>query len=155
MKTYYPKNTLAEALQAAEPMLAQTALAQAEAGLANIRDECVAHLDGLQAQLESLKGKTEGARERVRSAYELSRQIIGLGQVVGVPQLDDAARGLCDVADGIMHREAADWAPVEAHIDAMRLMRHPSLDQGGVSILLESLNGLRRKFGCAPVPSAG
>lgn len=154
MKTHYPRNTMAAALKAADPMSAQMALEQAEAGLVAIRDECVTYLDDLQAQLECLGATVADVRERLKCAYGLSRKVIGVGYVVGLPQIDSAAQSLCDVADCILQSGNLDWAPVSAHIGVMRLVRQPGMDAGSVDVLLSGLGDLRRKFGCASVPAA-
>lgn len=153
MKIYYPKNTLAAAMKAAEPLMAHTALGRAATGLAAIRNQCLAQLDELLALLVALPGDVTDMHDRLRQGYHLSRRIIGLGHVAGFPQVDMAALSLCDVIDGLLARNIADWAPVEAHVDAMRLMRHPDLPEQSIAMLLSSLDDLRVRFGCATVPA--
>lgn len=149
MKIFYPKNTLAIAMKAAEPMLAQTALGRAETGLAAIRSQCLAQLDELLAELDAPADAGVDVRGRLKRTYDASRRIIGLGHVAGFPQIDMGALSLCDVADGILAREQVDWAPIAAHIDAMRLMRHPDLPNSAITMLLESLDTLRERFSFA------
>lgn len=146
MKTYYPKNTLREALIAAEPMLAQTGLGRAETALRSIKDECLAHLDELLRDMDPTPDGRGDAVERLRHAYERARRMIGLGAVTDYPQLDTAARSLCDVADGILSRSQPDWAPIRAHIDAMLLMRQHALPPEATRELLASLETLRARF---------
>lgn len=148
MKVYYPKNTLAAAMKAAEPQMAQTALGRAESGLATIRDQCLEQLDEMLASLSALAVAAPDVRERLKQGYQLSRRIIGLGHVAGFPKIDAAALGLCDVADGLIARNIADWAPVEAHIGAMRLMRRPDLPEQAAEVLLSGLDALRVRFAC-------
>lgn len=152
MKIYYPKNTLAAAMKAAEPLMAQTALGRAETGLAAIRGQCLAQLDEMLVELAAVAGTTPDVRERLKRGYHLSRRIIGLGHVAGYPHVDMAALSLCDVADGLIARNIVDWAPVEAHVDAMRLMRHPDLPEQAIQMLLSSLDELRARFSCASAP---
>jgi hypothetical protein len=152
MKIYHPKNTLRDALVAAEPMLAQTALGRAETGLRSIRAECLAHLDELMKDLDPAPQGGGDTASRVRHAYERARRIIGLGAVTDYPQLDLAARSLCDVADGILSRPQPDWAPIRAHIDAMLLMRLHPLPPEATRELLASLDKLRARFGFASAP---
>jgi hypothetical protein len=151
MKIYHPKNTLREALVAAEPMLAQTALGRAETGLRSIKAECLAHLDELMNDLDPAPQGADVAG-RVRHAYERARRIIGLGAVTDYPQLDRAALSLCEVADGILSHSQPDWAPIRAHIDAMRLMRAHELSADATRELLASLETLRARFGFASAP---
>lgn len=153
MKIYYPKNTLAVAMKEAEPLMAQTALGRAETGLAAIRNQCLAQLDELLALLVGLPGDVPDMRDRLRQGYHVSRRIIGLGHVAGFPHVDMAALSLCDVVDGLLTRNIADWAPVEAHVDAMRLMRHPDLPEQSITMLLSSLDDLRARFGFANAPA--
>jgi hypothetical protein len=151
MKIYHPKNTLREALVAAEPMLAQTALGRAETGLRSIRAECLVHLDELMNDMDPAPHGGDVAG-RVRHAYERARRIIGLGAVTDYPQLDSAALSLCEVADGILSHPQPDWAPIRAHIDAMRLMRAHELSAEATRELLASLETLRARFGFASAP---
>lgn len=152
MKIYHPKNTLREALVAAEPMLAQTALGRAETGLRSIRAECLAHLDELMSDLDPAPQSGGDISSRVRHAYERARRIIGLGAVTDYPQLDRAALSLCEVADGTLSHPQPDWAPIRAHIDAMRLMRAHELPAEATRELLASLETLRARFGFASAP---
>ncbi len=152
MKIYHPKNTLRQALIDAEPMLAQTALGRAETGLRSIRAECLAHLDELMKDLDPAPHGGGDPAARVAHAYERARRMIGLGAVTDYPQLDIAARSLCDVADGILARAQPDWAPIRAHIDAMQLMRLHPLPPEATRELLDSLDALRARFGFSAAP---
>lgn len=152
MKIFYPKNTLSAALKAAEPLMAQTALGRAETGLAAIRNQCLVQLDELLALLFAAPAEPQDQQARLRNVYHLSRRIIGLGHVAGFPHIDLAALNLCDVVDGLITRNHYDWAPVGAHIDAMRLLRHPDLPERAITVLLSSLDELRVRFGCARIP---
>ena len=154
MKIFYPKNTLRAAMEAAEPLMANTALGRAETGLASIRAECLAHLDALLATLDALDRSGDPPNARLGLAYETSRRLIGLGAVTGYPQIDRAARGLCDVADSLMSRGAGAWAPVAAHIDALKLMRHHPLPASAVQHLLTGIEALKTKFVLAAATDA-
>lgn len=154
MKIFHPKNTLRAAMEAAEPMLANTALGRAETGLASIKTECLAHMDTLIARLIELDRCHDASNAKLTLAYESARRLIGLGAVTGYPQIDHAARGLCDVADGLISRGSGAWAPIAAHIDALNLMRHHQLPAGAVQHLLTSLETLKRKFAQAEATEA-
>jgi hypothetical protein len=154
MKIFYPKNTLSAALKAAEPLMANTAIGRAETGLAAIRGQCLAQLDELLASLVALPAQAPDVRVRLKQAYHVSRRIIGLGHVAGFPQVDMAALNLCDVADGLITRNLCEWPPIEAHIDAMRLLRHADIPEAAIAMLLSSLHELRARFGCASIPAS-
>ena len=146
MKVFYPKNALRAALASSEPLLANKALGRAETGLAGIKSECLAHLDKLLMELDRLPASGDDKRLGIRNAYDLARRMIGLGAVTGYPQIDQAARSMCDVADGVLNRAVIDWAPIRAHIDARKLMRHYDLPPVATGHMLASLDTLRVKF---------
>lgn len=146
MKIFYPKNTLRVAMEAADPLLANTALGRAETGIASIKAECLSHMDALIARLVELDRSRDASSAKLMLAYEAARRMIGLGAVTGYPQIDHAASGLCDVADGLMSRGSEVWAPIAAHIDALNLMRQHELPAVAVQQLLTSLETLKHKF---------
>jgi hypothetical protein len=95
MKITYTKNRLRDALDSAPPMMAATAVKQAEALLGEMQQECVARLDVLLATFPAgLSGDDDARRVQVREVYETSRRMIGVATVAGIPEMDIAAQSL-------------------------------------------------------------
>lgn len=151
MKITYAKNRLRDALDAAAPVMAQTSLNRANDLLAEMQDDCLKHLDGLIAEFPSGPGADPAAS--IRKAYDTARRMIGVGTVAKLPEIDIAARSLCDAADGLMHRQKTDWEPVRVHIDAIHLMRRPDMPEVARQQLLVGLEALRGRF-APPQPAA-
>lgn len=151
MKITYAKNSLRDALSSASPILAQTAVAQAEKMLAAIEDQCLAQLDALLAEFPAEAAKDAGAATtQMRAAYDTARRMIGIGTAARFPALDVAAKSLCEVADGMMTRGQSDWEPVRVHIDTMRLLRQPQLPEAAVGQVLAGLDAVRSRFAVKP-----
>jgi hypothetical protein len=147
MKITYAKNSLRSALADASPVLAQTAVVQAEKMLAAIESQCLEQLDVLLAELTLVPGEDAATRgKQIRSAYDTARRMIGIGTAARFPAMDTAAKSLCEVADGLSVRNMTDWAPVRVHIDTMRLLRQPNMPQAATEQLLAGLEAVRGRF---------
>jgi len=156
MKITYAKNRLGEALTSASPVLAQTAVAQAQKMLAAIEGQCLEQLDVLLAELPHAGAEdAETCAQQIRTAYDTARRMIGVGTAANYPALDRAAKSLCEVADGLMVRNLADWAPVRVHIDTMRLLRQPNLPEPATAQLLAGLESVRSRFAVKPRSTDG
>jgi len=147
MKITYAKNRLGEALTNASPVLAQTAVAQAEKMLAAIESQCLEQLDVLLAEFPlDASADAEIRAQQIRAAYNTARRMIGVGTAASFPALDVAAKSLCEVADGLLVRSLTDWAPVRVHVDTMRLLRQPNMPEAATSQLLAGLDSVRSRF---------
>lgn len=147
MKITYTKNRLGDALSSAPPMMAAKAVKQAEALLGEMQQECVARLDVLLSDFPAgLSGDDDARRVQVREVYETSRRMIGVATVAGIPEMDIAARSLCEVADALLSRQKSDWEPLRVHISTMHLLRRADIPEAAKGQLLVALEGLRAKF---------
>ncbi len=151
MKITYAKNRLGEALADAPPVMAHMAIAQAEKMVAAIEGQCLEQLDLLLAALQlEAPADAETCSKQIRNAYDTSRRMIGIGTAARYPALDVAAKSLCEVADGLMVRNQADWAPIRIHIDTMRLLRQPGMPEAASAQLLLGLESMRSRFAIKP-----
>jgi hypothetical protein len=147
MKITYTKNRLRDALDSAPPMMAATAVKQAEALLGEMQQECVARLDVLLAAFPAgLSGDDDARRVQVREVYETSRRMIGVATVAGIPEMDIAAQSLCEVADALLVRQKSDWEPLRVHISTMHLLRRSDIPEAAKGQLLVALESLRAKI---------
>lgn len=151
MKITYTKNRLGEALENAPPMMAAVAVKQAEALLGEMEQECLARLDTLLGAFpEGLSGDEESQRAKMRDVYETARRMIGVATVARIPEMDVAARSLCDVADGLLVRRKHEWEPLRVHIDTMHLLRRADIPQPARAQLLVALDAVRGRFASQP-----
>lgn len=154
MKITYAKNRLRDALDSAPPMMAATAVKQAEALLSEMEQDCLARLDVLLAAFPpGLTGDEDARRAQMRDVYESSRRMIGVATVAGIPEMDIAARSLCEVADAMLVRQKTDWEPLRVHISTMHLLRRADIPAPARGQLLVALESLRAKI--APSEPAG
>ena len=147
MKITYAKNRLRDAIDSAPPMMAATAVKQAEALLGEMEQECLARLDVLLAAFPQGLSGDEGARSaQMREVYDTSRRMIGVATVAGIPEMDIAARSLCEVADALLVRQKTDWEPLRVHISTMHLLRRSDIPDPAKGQLLVALESLRTKI---------
>jgi hypothetical protein len=154
MKITYAKNQLRAALDNAPPMMASTAIKQAEALLGEMENDCLARLDVLLAAFPAgLSGDDDARSVQMREVYDTSRRMIGVATVAGIPEMDIAARSLCEVADALLVRQKSDWEPLRVHISTMHMLRRPDLPEAAKGELLVALESLRTKL--SPAAPAG
>jgi hypothetical protein len=155
MKITYTKNRLGEALENAPPMMAAVAVKQAEALLGEMEQECLARLDTLLGAFpEGLSGSEDAQRATMREVYETSRRMIGVATVARIPEMDVAARSLCDVADGLLVRRKHEWEPLRVHIATMHLLRRTDVPEPARAQLLVALDAVRGRFATLPPAAA-
>jgi hypothetical protein len=155
MKITYTKNRLGEALENAPPMMAAVAVKQAEALLGEMEQECLARLDTLLGAFpEGLSGSEDAQRATMREVYETSRRMIGVATVARIPEMDVAARSLCDVADGLLVRRKHEWEPLRVHIATMHLLRRADVPEPARAQLLVALDAVRGRFATLPPAAA-
>lgn len=153
MKITYAKNRLRDAIDSAPPMMAATAVKQAEALLGEMEQECLARLDVLLAAFpQGLSGDEDARSAQMREVYDTSRRMIGVATVAGIPEMDIAARSLCEVADALLVRQKTDWEPLRVHISTMHLLRRSDIPDPAKGQLLVALESLRTKI--APVTAS-
>ena len=147
MKITYAKNRLRDAIDSAPPMMAATAVKQAEALLGEMEQECLTRLDVLLAAFpQGLSGDEDARSAQMREAYDTSRRMIGVATVAGIPEMDIAARSLCEVTDALLVRQKTDWEPLRVHISTMHLLRRSDIPDPAKGQLLVALESLRTKI---------
>jgi hypothetical protein len=147
MKTIYVENLLRAAMDSALPQMAQTAIGRAETNLASIVSECLSYLDALFVQFPGeVSGDPALRLQQMREAYNTSRRMIGVAHASGFPDVDVAAKSLCDVADALLTIGSTNWDPIGLHIQTMRLLRNLELASEERSRLLAGLEDLKKRF---------
>ncbi len=119
------------------------ALGKAEQNLALIRDDCVASLDALLAELLSLCGRGgPPPSDEVRGEiYRISNEIHGIAGVFDLPELGRAAYSLCELVDRLATLGRWHQASVDVHLSALQLLRKPG-SAADPANLLERLRAL-------------
>ena len=100
-------------------------LMRAEKALESLRDPCLAAIDAHMAEIERRFGTRAAGRvaESLEDLYTLSSRIIDAS--MGLPEsgVDDGARAICEMVARSRARGALDWASVDVHLAALKLLR--------------------------------
>jgi len=150
-----PPNLLAEALDLAAPQLAERAISAAEENLAAMADTCRSRIESLLHDIDAMTVavQNDDFNATVLKTYFLAVKLVGLGRPAGYPDLDVAAKSLCDVLDGLMVAGLPDVrfpTLVTVHTSAMRQLREPAILAEGAADLLSGLRALRSRFAVRP-----
>jgi hypothetical protein len=154
-KFFKPVNRLAGALQDGTNRTLREGIRAADRNLTYIAGDCLQHVEEAIARLEQLIADwpADGGSDRLQEFYGISLSIIGVASVVDLPQIDVAAKSLCDVLDGMITRGIEFREPVAVHVGAMRLLRNitnPTDSQHVIDGLLK----VRKRFAFDPLVDA-
>ncbi len=125
VRKFKPPNRLAKMIKERGGLLAQDAIAAAEAGVESLREASLAALDETLAEIETRFGKGAENREAesFESLYVLASRIIDVSAFVAGTGLDRAAMSLCGLADNCAEAGAWRWDAVDVHLNALKLLR--------------------------------
>lgn len=104
--------------------------------------------DVLLLDLETVTAPAGGdwTRARTQAACDIARRFIGTASQAGLPDLDAAARSLCQVANDMIACDRHEPEPIRAHAEAMRLLRLPEALGRNLPELLDGLRLVREGF---------
>lgn len=125
VRKFQPPNRLAKMIKERGGLLAQDAIAAAEAGVESLREASLSALDETLAEIEARFGKAAENREAesFEALYVLASRIIDVSAFVAGTGLDRAAMSLCGLADNCAEAEAWRWDAVDVHLNALKLLR--------------------------------
>lgn len=147
-RVHFPRNRLAAVISNTSPRVIRECIEQAESNLKLIAGDCAAHIETSLCRLEhNLSGwPTHPDAEYLASLYEPCLSMIGSATVAGLPDLDQAAKSLCDVLDGFWATSTWERDPVQVHIASMRLLQQPAALGAAATQVLEGLQKVRSKY---------
>lgn len=125
VRKFRPPNRLSRLIKDRGGVLAQDAIAAAEAGVETLRESSMAALDETLAEIEQRFGKGAPARteEPFEALYLLASKIIDVSAFVSGTGLDKAGMSLCELADNCAEGGAWRWDAVDVHLNALKLLR--------------------------------
>jgi len=91
---------------------------RAESGESNAEIE--KEISAIAAIASGAKGNVQ-PQEDMKKILEQADQVVTFAGTFGYDYLDLAARGLCDMADGLIRTQCTDAAPIHVHVMALRL----------------------------------
>lgn len=129
------------------PRLAASDSDPARTGLAQLTILGLERLDALLLDLETVAAPAGAwTRARTEAARRIAAGFVGLASQAGLPDLENAARSLCEVADGLIEQDHHVREPVRVHVEAMRLLRLPEALGRNIPELLAGLAMVRQRF---------
>jgi hypothetical protein len=148
---HFPKTHLAELAERHGGTTRSHALEEATKGVQCMLDiglEMINHaMVAIEATIYSAK---EGLLDRPAMVDLLRQadQIVTMAATFEYATLEEAAKSLCDVVDGLLARGLTDAAPVLVHVQAMRFMIPGSakFGQGEVTLILAELARVRDHY---------
>lgn len=125
VRKFRPPNRLASMIKERGGLLAQDAIAAAEAGVETLRESSMAALDAALAEIEGRFGKDapDRASQSFDHLYLLASGVIDVSVFVADAGIDKAAMSLCGLADSCAEAGAWRWDAVDVHINALKLLR--------------------------------
>ncbi|USQ95513.1 chemotaxis protein CheE [Caulobacter sp. RL271] len=125
VRKFRPPNRLASMIKDRGGLLAQDAIAAAEAGVETLRESSMAALDEALAEIDSRFGKSapDRATQSFEDLYLLASRIIDVSAFVADSGVDKAAMSLCGLADSCAEVGAWRWDAVDVHVKALKLLR--------------------------------
>lgn len=104
---------------------AHESLLRAEKALESLRAPCLLAIDEHMAEIELRFGSDAAGRsaEPMNDLYRLSSRIIDVSMGLPDSGIDDGARAVCEMVARSRARGALDWASVDVHLAALKLLR--------------------------------
>ncbi len=132
-KVYFPKIRLQEMLNRPGGISRDQALEGAISNLDDMKGEGNIIIENAIAAIEALSAQVNGGKlapEVMKEILEQADQVVTLAGTFAYVALDRAARGLCDITDGLMQAGKGDAAPVLVHVRALRMFAPRSIPLG-------------------------
>ena len=144
VRVYKPKYRLARQLRTDPNITTATAIRQAEAAVASLRERLLTEVDDQIARAEAALIDVLGTadREATERIYDCGDRLSGVAGACGLGALGDAALGACDLIDWMRQNEH--WEPnaLAVHVAALRLLRGGP-DEAAAKDVLDGLARVR------------
>jgi hypothetical protein len=156
-KVYFPKIRLQEMLNRPGGISRDQALEGAIANLDDMKGESNLIIEDAIAAIEASSAQVHGGQlspEVMKEILEQSGQVVTLAGTFGYVALDRAARGLCDITDGLILAGLGDAAPVLVHVRALRMFapRSLPLSKDACEQVLAELEKIMVFYDLKPIP---
>lgn len=143
VRTFRIENELAKKIDAPGGITVAEALAAAEAGVEQLRAECLSALDQKIGEIDAIAqpGAFRASPAELARIYRLANEILGEAGALGLHELSEAGRSLCELASRWV-RARLDAEPIRLHAAAMKSLRRPHV-AGAPELRAAVLAGLR------------
>lgn len=124
VRKFRPPNRLARLVQDRGGLMAKDAIAAAEVGVESLRENCMAELDEVLAEIERRFAPGPAREvETFDTLYALTLRIIDVGTFVADAGVDQAAISLAALTDSCAEAGVWRWEAIDVHLHALRLLR--------------------------------
>jgi hypothetical protein len=123
-KVLFPKIRLQEMLNRPGGISREDALLGAMENVRSISGEGDQQIEDAIVKIEAIaisRAKSQFSPEDLKAVLILADQIVTLAGTFGYSSLDRATKNLCDMADGLLHADRGEAAPILVHVRAVRL----------------------------------
>jgi hypothetical protein len=124
-KIHFPVTRLAELAARPGGVTRTTALEEATKSVQSMLDIGLETTNYAMASIEAIAYSAKNGRLEIADMQNVLRQadhIVTMAATFGFAGLEESAKSLCDVTDGLISRGMPDAAPVIVHVQSMRLM---------------------------------
>jgi hypothetical protein len=158
-KVLFPKLRLQEMLNRPGGISREEALSAALENVRSISGEGDQQIEDAIVKIEAIAispGKSQFLPEDLKAILELADQIVTLAGTFGYSSLDRATKNLCDMADGLLHTDRGEAAPILVHIRAVRLFAPSAsaLSEEEAQKVLAELEKIKKFYNFAGLASA-
>jgi hypothetical protein len=155
VRYFKPENRLAKIIVAPGGKSVEAAVEDAKAGLLQISDACLEQIDEALARTYRLCERAPTQAE-IAELYTSVRDIAGLAQIGGLPDLGVAALSFCALLDHAQNGGRLTRAHIEVHLNVLRILRHPeAIPEADRSKVLENLDVMVEKLAGKGAAEAG
>jgi hypothetical protein len=159
VKVHFPLLPLQDAITLPGGITRDCAVAAAQENLRAINGEVDMGIESAIQALEVIVGSAvEGclAPDQLRAVLDQADQVVNIAGTFGYETLDQASRGLCDIADGLLREGRNVLAPVAVHVRAMRLFSplRAALPAEDAARILAELHRVAAHYNCGPITGA-
>jgi hypothetical protein len=150
-KIHFPTTRLAELAARPGGVTRTTALEEAAKSVQSMLDIGLETTNYAMTSIEAIAYAAKNGRLETEGMQNVLRQadhIVTMAATFGFAGLEEAAKSLCDVADGLLSRGLSDAAPVIVHVQSMRLMMPggAELGEAEVAYILAELAKVRLHY---------
>lgn len=149
VRKFRPPNRLGAMIKQRGGLLAQDAIAAAEAGVESLREASLKSLDDTLAEMEARFGpKADRAGAAFEDLYALCLKIVDVAGFAAETGVDKAIMSFCNLVDSCAETAAWRWDAVDVHLNALRLLRSvgaqlPEADRANMLEGLYKVSGFR------------
>jgi hypothetical protein len=151
-KIHFPKTRLSELAARSGGVTRDRAVEEALKSIDNLREHAVTTVESATVTIETILATAKNGcvtKDDMRTILREADSIITMAGTFGMTALENIAKSLCDIADGLLGRDTQDAAPILVHVQAIRLAspNKPEIGDAVANHILGELSKVRTHYG--------